>query len=87
MTLKLKEIMDKTNKMVNGVISSDDKDKREDVESDRKLTNIEVELEEIALGVRENVTKLIERGEKFESLTKKSEELTSISSGLKKRAK
>ena len=87
MTLALKEAMDKVNKKLNGIVSSDDKDKREDIESDKKLTNIEVELEEIAMGVRDNVTKLIERGEKFDSLTKKSEELTSVSSGLKKRAK
>ena len=45
-----------------------------------------MELSEIAAGVRENVSKLIERGEKFDSLTKKSETLSSVSRGLKKRA-
>ena len=33
------------------------------------------------------MTRLIERGEKFEALSEKSQALTSISSGLKKRAK
>ena len=57
-----------------------------DEEGGDKLGAIEVELEEIAQGVRENVSRLIERGEKFDSLTKKSEALSSVSSGLKKRA-
>ena len=58
----------------------------EDEEGGDKLGAIEVELQEIAQGVRENVSRLIERGEKFDSLTKKSEALSSVSSGLKKRA-
>ena len=57
-----------------------------DEEGGDKLGAIEVELEVIAQGVRENVSRLIERGEKFDSLTKKSEALSSVSSGLKKRA-
>ena len=57
-----------------------------DEEGGDKLGAIEVELEEIAQGVRENVSRLIERGEKFDSLTKKSEALSAVSSGLKKRA-
>ena len=65
----------------------EEKQLQDDEESNRKLENIEVELEEISLGVKENVGKLMERGEKMESLTKKSEELQSVSVGLKKKAK
>jgi hypothetical protein len=36
--------------------------------------------------VRENLQSIFQRGEKFESLTSKSEQLKTISSGLKKKA-
>ena len=58
-----------------------------DEESDKKLGNIEIELEEIAQGVRDNLDSLFQRGEKFDSLTQKSEQLKSISGSLKKKAK
>ena len=64
----------------------DEEMKREDEESDKKLNNIEVELQEIAKGVRQNLDSLFQRGEKFNSLTEKSEQLKSVSSGLKKKA-
>lgn len=44
-----------------------------DEESNKKLGNIEIELEEIAQGVRNNLDSLFKRGEKFDSLTQKSE--------------
>ena len=45
----------------------------EKTESDSKLNNIEVELEEIAQGVRNNLNSIFQRGEKFDSLASKSE--------------
>ena len=59
---------------------------RADEESNKKLGNIEIELEEIAQGVRENLDSLFKRGEKFDSLSQKSEQLKSISGSLKKKA-
>ena len=58
----------------------------EDEESNQKLSNIEIELEEIAKGVRNNLQSVFERGEQFSSLASKSESLKTISSGLKKKA-
>ncbi len=58
-----------------------------DEESNQKLGQIEIELEEIAQGVRDNLDSLFKRGEKFDSLSKKSEQLKSISGSLKKKAK
>lgn len=57
-----------------------------DEESNKKLGHIEIELEEIAQGVRDNLDSLFKRGEKFDSLTQKSEQLKSISGSLKKKA-
>ena len=57
-----------------------------DQESDKKLNNIEIELEEIANGVRDNLNSIFQRGEKFDSLAQKSEQLKSVSSNLKKKA-
>ena len=45
-----------------------------------------MELEEIAQGVRNNLSSIFQRGEKFDSLKDKSEQLKSVSSNLKKRA-
>ena len=50
----------------------DEEEKREDEESDKKLNTIEVELQEIATGVRQNLQSIFERGEKFDSLAEKS---------------
>ena len=44
-----------------------------DEESNKKLGHIEIELEEIAQGVRDNLDSLFKRGEKFDSLSQKSE--------------
>lgn len=57
-----------------------------DEESNKKIGHIEIELEEIAQGVRENLDSLFKRGEKFDSLSQKSEQLKSVSGSLKKRA-
>ena len=51
----------------------EEEEKRRDEESDRKLNNIEIELEDIAQGVRNNLESIFQRGEKFDSLTQKSE--------------
>eukprot|EP00347_Sterkiella_histriomuscorum_P005440 403356613 len=56
-------------------------------QSDSKLTNIEIELENIADGVRQNITSLFERGERFGILAQKSEQLKAQSRTIKARAK
>ena len=43
-------------------------EEKKDQESDKKLSNIEIELEEIANGVRDNLNSIFQRGEKFDSL-------------------
>ena len=58
----------------------------EDAESKAKLGAIELELEEVAQGVRNNLQSIFQRCEKFDSLVQKSDQLKSISSGLKKKA-
>ena len=40
-----------------------------DEESNKKIGHIEIELEEIAQGVRDNLDSLFKRGEKFDSLS------------------
>ena len=59
---------------------------REDEESNRKVQHIETELELITASMRENVNALFQRGEKFDQLAQKSEQLKSVSSVLKKKA-
>ena len=85
LTKKLSDAMDHVNP-AHKQSKEEEEQKRADGESDKKLNNIEVELEEIANGVRENLQSIFQRGEKFDSLTQKSEQLKSVSSTLKKRA-
>ena len=68
LTKKLSEAMDHVNPAYK-LSKEEEEQKRGDLESDRKLNNIEVELEEIANGVRENLQSIFQRGEKFDSLT------------------
>lgn len=93
--VKLKDTMTEVNAQNNknesqentsGLTESELADKHEDEESKSKLNNIEIELEDIAHGVRENLQSIFQRGEKFDSLAKKSDKLKNISSGLKKKA-
>ena len=56
------------------------------MESKQKLNNIEIELEDVAQGVRDNIKSIFQRGENFEALAEKSENLKSVSSTLKKKA-
>ena len=54
LTKKLSDAMDHVNPAYN-LTKEQEEQKRADAESDKKLNNIEVELEEIANGVRENL--------------------------------
>ena len=87
LTLKLQDGMAVVNPAYKEKLSAEDLElAKEDDESNQKLNHIEIELEEIAQGVRDNLTSIISRGEKFDSLTQKSEQLKSVSSSLKKKA-
>ena len=74
MIVKLKDGMSIVNPAYKKVLTGEELEQvRADEESNKKLGNIEIELEEIAQGVRDNLQSIIQRGEKFDSLTHKSE--------------
>jgi Synaptobrevin len=50
---------------------------------DQKIAQIEYELQEIAEDVKRNIGQIFERGEKFETLASKSEQLKSSVSEMK----
>ena len=86
--LKLKDGMAIVNPAYKKTLNEEEQKQMEaDEESNKKLGHIEIELEEIAQGVRNNLDSLFQRGEKFDSLSQKSEQLKSISGSLKKKAK
>jgi len=72
--VKLKDGMSIVNPAYKKALTGEELEQvREDEESHQKLGNIEIELEEIAQGVRDNLQSIFQRGEKFDSLTHKSE--------------